>query len=644
MIALFSRMMPRKELTLILISFLFAGFVIAADTPAEAPDAAMFLKARLAAEDERFDDALTLIDDLLRRHSGNAVLHHERARILVNMRQFPQAEGALRRAISIDPLFHDARKLMGRLLLDRSSGDRARVNEALEHLTMAFQLQPHDMATGLTISQVLLGLGRLEEARNIVEGLLERTPEHRSINYQYAQILSRMGQRTEAAEYLERVVVQEPFYRPAISQLLEIYEEQGQFSEAADVMGILVEQEPLNLEMQRQQAFFLLRGKRFEEARDLLESLLREDPGDHGASFMLAEVLSELGEHAEAEQYYRAVLLVRPDDPELLIGFGLNQLTLRELDTAATQFHRLLELQGLPPRIRALAATQLAAIDHKNEEYDTALARTRGLLEIEGMLNIQAVNIHLDVLRRREDHQQALRVLDRLIASQGSEPVLQARKIQFLHLSGREDQAMKLALAQARGELESGLGAAQMYAQMDLYEQALEVLVPMRARWSENVSYLFQLGAAYERTGQFEKAEAAFQELLERDPDHAPAQNYLGYMWADRGIHLEEAERLILGAVSQYPRNGAYVDSLGWVYFRMGRYDLAEKHLLDAAELIPDDATIQEHLGDLFVRKGQLERALDRYDQALKLEPEDEQALRAKINDLRERIAARLEQ
>jgi tetratricopeptide (TPR) repeat protein len=637
-------MMSRKELTLILVSFLFAGSLFAADAPAVAPDAAMFLKARLAAENERFDDALALVDDLLKRHSGNAVLHHERARILVNLRQFLQAEAALRRAISIDPLFQDARKLMGRLLLDRSSGDRARVNEALEHLTMAFQLQPHDMATGLTISQVLLGLGRLDEARNVVEGLLERTPEHRSINYQYAQILSRMGQRTEAAEYLERVVVQEPFYRPAISQLLEIYEEQGQFSEAADVMGILVEQEPLNLEMKRQQAFFLLRGKRFEEARDLLESLLREDPRDHAATFMLAEVLSELGEHAEAEQYYRDALLVRPDDPELLIGFGLNQLSLRELDTAATQFNRLLEIQGLPPRLRALAATQLAAIDHQNEEYDSALARTRGLLEIEGMLNLQAVNIHLDVLRRRDDHREALRVLDRLLASQGSEPILHARKIQFLHLSGREDQAMKLALTQARGELESGLGAAQMYAQMDLYEQALEVLSPMRARWSENVNYLFQLGAAYERTGQFEKAETAFQELLERDPDHAPAQNYLGYMWADRGIHLEEAERLILGAVSQYPRNGAYVDSLGWVYFRMGRYDLAEKHLLDAAELIPDDATIQEHLGDLFVRKGQLERALDRYDQALKLEPEDEQALRAKINDLRERIAARLEQ
>jgi tetratricopeptide (TPR) repeat protein len=637
--------MPRKPWIPFLVWFLLAGPVIAAsEAPGDASDAALFLKARLAAEGERFDDSLTMLDDLLRRHGDNAVLHHERARVLVNLREFLQAEGSLRRAIAIDPAFHDARKLMGRLLLDRSSGDRARVDEALQHLTAAFQWQPHDMATGLTISQVLLGLGRLDEAKNVVEGLLERTPEHRSINYQYAQILARMGQRAKAAEYLERVVVQEPFYRPAISQLLEIYEEQGQFSEAADVMGILVEQEPLNLEMQRQQAFFLFRAKRLAEARELLEALLGEDSRDDAAKFMLAEVLSELGEHAEAEKYYREALLARPDDPELLISFGLNQLSLRDLDTAAAQFHRLLELQGLPPRLRALAATQLAAIDHQREDYDSAMARTRGVLEIDGVLNLQAVNILLDVLRRREDYGEALRVLDRLLASQGSEPVLYARKIQFLHLAGKEDEAMKLALGRAREDLDSGLAAAQMYGQMELYPRALEVLLPMRARWSDNVNYLFQLGASFERTGRFEEAEVVFQELLEKDPDHAPTQNYLGYMWADRGVRLEEAERLILSAVSQYPRNGAYVDSLGWVYFRMGRYDLAEEHLLDAAELVPDDATIQEHLGDLFVRKGQLERALDRYDQALKLEPEDEKALRAKISDLRERIAARLEQ
>src|SRR5947209_11942913 len=107
-------------------------------------------------------------------------------------------------------------------------------------------------------------------------------------------------------------------------------------------------------------------------------------------------------------------------------------------------------------------------------------------------------------------------------------------------------------------------------------------------------------------------------------------------MWAESGTNLDRAADMLNQAVKLEPRNGAYIDSLGWAYFRQGKLDLAEKYLTDATRLLPRDATVHEHLGDVLAKRGEVGRALDLYRAALKLEPEakDEAKLRTKISEL----------
>ncbi len=126
---------------------------------------------------------------------------------------------------------------------------------------------------------------------------------------------------------------------------------------------------------------------------------------------------------------------------------------------------------------------------------------------------------------------------------------------------------------------------------------------------------------------------AAFEKLLKVRADHAPGMNYLGYMWADRGENLPRALELIRKAVDLEPSNGAYLDSLGWVYFRLSKLDKAEKNLRAASSLNPEDATVEEHLGDLWEKKGDLEKARERWKRALTLkpEPDNKQRLEEKL-------------
>lgn len=133
---------------------------------------------------------------------------------------------------------------------------------------------------------------------------------------------------------------------------------------------------------------------------------------------------------------------------------------------------------------------------------------------------------------------------------------------------------------------------------------------------------LFSLGTAFERNDQFEETVETFEKLLELFPNHSPANNYLGYMLADRGLKLRYAMQLIEKALEMSPDNGAYLDSYAWVHFRLGNYDLALTNLKKAVDLLDDDAVIYEHLGDVYKAMGDTDEATRQYNRALDIDPE----------------------
>ena len=101
------------------------------------------------------------------------------------------------------------------------------------------------------------------------------------------------------------------------------------------------------------------------------------------------------------------------------------------------------------------------------------------------------------------------------------------------------------------------------------------------------------------------------------DPQAAATLNYLGYMNADRGVKLDESLGFIKQALSLDPNNAAYLDSLGWAYFKLGKFDLAEDNLNKAAAHMSSDPTVQEHLGDLYQKTGRLKLAAVHWDRAV---------------------------
>jgi tetratricopeptide (TPR) repeat protein len=140
-----------------------------------------------------------------------------------------------------------------------------------------------------------------------------------------------------------------------------------------------------------------------------------------------------------------------------------------------------------------------------------------------------------------------------------------------------------------------------------------------------NAKFYFNYGAAAEQAGLYEKAADLLRKSIAIDPANAAeAYNYLGYMWADHNMHLDEAEEMIKHALEFEPNNGSYLDSLGWVEFRKGKFDQALADLLRAAKNIEhEDSIVFEHIGDTFLKLGRVPEALEAWKKALALDPKN---------------------
>ena len=241
-----------------------------------------------------------------------------------------------------------------------------------------------------------------------------------------------------------------------------------------------------------------------------------------------------------------------------------------------------------------------------------------------------------DVYERLKQYEQANAVFDRVPKDSAVRTSADIAIGQNYEQMGRGDEAMAYLdkLMKERPddvEVVMALGNVQRsrkkFAEAaETYSKAIELVgTPQRGHWI----LFFYRGTSYERAKQWEKAEADLKKSLELVPDTLPAgkaqvMNYLAYSWVDRNENIEEAFKMLTKAVELAPRDGMIIDSLGWAYYRMGRYEDAVRELEKAVELKAGDPTINDHLGDAYWKVGRKLEAKFQWDHAKASNPEPE--------------------
>jgi tetratricopeptide (TPR) repeat protein len=193
---------------------------------------------------------------------------------------------------------------------------------------------------------------------------------------------------------------------------------------------------------------------------------------------------------------------------------------------------------------------------------------------------------------------------------------------------------LKESIIEKKGQVPLYLYLSSLYEENKDLSNAESILKQGIENSPKSVDLHYSLGVIYEKTNRFPESIKEMETVLRIDPDNADALNFIGYSYADRGLNLDEAEKMIIKALKIKPDSGYMIDSLGWVYFKQGKFDSALLHLKKAMEIMPADAAIIEHLGDVYVKLDRLQEAREMYEKALKIDPKNK-SVQNKLDNLK---------
>lgn len=492
-----------------------------------------------------------------------------------------------------------------------------RPKESARYYEAAYNLDPNAFLAGKVIRS-MAGYGEIAKALLMARKVVLIYPKNPDLHALYGRLLARIGQADDAVKEYNRAIDLDPSMVQAYLGLIEIYKYKQLPGRGLAVAKELVKVAPRSVDgwlilarmylgTQRKKAALAPATRAYDLQPNLPESIL-----------MYALALELNGRSEKAVNLYERLYRINPSNEELI--------------RRMVELYR--EIGGLE---EALNLLQEVAAKQNPVSSGIRLQQTVILWELKRYAEAAK---NLSILAKRHPASDRIRYM----AALGEEKIGQTEKAleyyymipassrfyaharyraaNILRTAKRHDEALRLV----REVLASGhkratdfysLGAA-IYAAKKQPEEAVSLLEEGRKKFPDNVSLIFMSGVYYEKAGKIKQCIEVMKEVIRRDKNHHSAHNFLGYLYAERGEKLEEAERLITRAIELSPEDGYYHDSLGWVYYQQKKFKKALKLLLKANALAPNEGVILEHIADTYKAQNNLSEARRYYKQAVK--------------------------
>jgi tetratricopeptide (TPR) repeat protein len=485
---------------------------------------------------------LLTLSSLAEASNKASQMHYLKALLLANQ---GNSEGALKeyqQALELDPQSSFLYQQAAELALESGRMDQAR-----EFADRFLKLEPNSPDARLLSGNVAWAQGDLRAAQASFEGVLELKPK-------VSTGTAAAGEKGDA-------------YRQALFALANLFSAESPEKAKKYFEQYLTDNPENASEAESQIALIEQRAGRLDGAAEHLRSALRYNPDNSQARFALAQIYEMKRDTEAALGVY--LELLQGDTRNIALLDHVGEIYYLQGDAARAKEHFQRAKAALPDH----PATCLWLALMAEGEGDFAAA-AKALGDSSALKDDAAVNLRLSYyLTQGGQLKDAVTVLEKAHARWGDN-----EEIAYFLALGYDDQKQAA--------------------------KAVELMRKVVAASPDHRDARFQLGAIYDRAGKMPEAEEQFRELLKRNPQDAPALNYLGYSLADRGLKLDEAEAMVRRAVELDPKNGAYRDSLGWVCFKQGRFAEALPELNAAVKLLPEDDTIWGHLGEAYTVVG----------------------------------------
>jgi len=560
---------------------------------------AHYLRARRAELDGDFRLAAEELQQALAHDAQSPQLRLALAEVLARMAQLPRAEAEARRALEADPKGPSAAE--AHLLLGKLAALQRRRDQAEVELRAAIA------------AQLAGAQGKTGEAAVL-------DPEPWRV---LGEIQLEAGEEEAAARTFEDLAARVPGEGGGFREMGRHFLERKDLERAERYLRKAVEKDPGDVEAWRKLAQMEEGRRRPEAARKDYEALLRHDPDDGDALLALGRISLRAGDLGAARAWFGQLFRAARDEGGARLGAAFAWLDARRPADALQVAEE--GLAATPTDGRLLYAKGLALQDQKR--WAEAAEAFAAVLPEEGELYASARASLAYSLSSAGRHAEAAKALEPALALKPRDVRLVTMKAHVLDRAGRPADAVALlerAIKEREGE-PAGAAAAELAEALAASLQkagriadSIAVLKKALAAQPEDETLGYALGVASEKAGDRDAAVAAMQQVLVRNPEHADALNFVGYSFAERGVRLDEAEKLVEKALQLRPDSGYFTDSLGWVYFQKGDFTRAVTTLEKADALSGPEPTILEHLGDAYRRAQRPADAAGAYRRALK--------------------------
>jgi len=537
--------------------------------------------------------------------------------------------------IKRDPKNLEAHKLLGRIYL-RSLGDMPGGNGSDNVLKLAIdqyeeivKLEPQNVDDHLLLGRLYRLNSDMQKAESELKTAIKIDPGSEEAVTTLAMLYTDEGDSAHALQVLSSVP---DTARSAklYSALGAAYEQRKDYKSAVDAFRHAVILDRDNLDAIRGLAENLMNDGQLDAALEQYKVIVDSNPEDAQSYVRMSEIYRRQAKYDTALEALKKADTLVPDSAEVAYNMAAIYQAQGRYDDAVKLLQDLLKKTESSPAERtnrAIFLERLGMIYREQENYTSAVDTFRKLLTLGDENARSGFQEIIDTYREAKQWPQATaaakEAVEKLPNDRDLRMVLDAQLADTGEVDG--------AVADVRTMLKGGPEDREVYLRLGIIEtrakrwkEAAEALAKAEefSTKADDKAYVWFLrGDTLQRQKLFDEAEAEFRKVLtaipQSDPQFAATLNYLGYMNADRGVKLDESLNFIKQALLAEPTNGAYLDSLGWVYYKLGKYDLAEENLTKAAVHMGSDPTVQEHLGDLFQKTGRLKMAAAHWDRAV---------------------------
>lgn len=537
--------------------------------------------------------------------------------------------------------------------------DDGMLHKAIDEYQKITQLAPKDVESWDMLGRLQKVAQNSAEAQNAYKKALEIDPDNEEALTGLAQVYLDLGDNTEAAAIIKKLADKSPSQR-SLRALAGTYEQMKEFSLAADALNRAIEMNPpdasdLKHELAQDQVF----AKQYDAALKTYQDLVEDEPSDAQAYLHMSQIYREQKNFAKAREMSDKAKAIEPDDIEI----RYNEVGILEAEGKVDDaIHALNDIlvntekntynpEELSNRLALLE--KLANLERTIDQTDSAVAALRQMADLQPKIAPQLSAEIINTYMIGKDFPKAEQEADAALKKWPDDRTIHLTHASLLAEMDKIDPAAAEVkkLLGGKNDRETYLALSEVYDKGKKWEdmaKALNSAEKLSQSNDEKEDVWFRRGAMLEREKKVEESEAEFRKVLELSPDNAATLNYLGFMLADRNTKLNEALDMINKAVGQDPNNGAYLDSLGWVYFRLGRLQEAEDNIRKALVFTPRDATVHDHLGDVLMKESKVRDAVGQWEASLKewnstpavdQEPSDIAKVKSKLDSAKIRLA-----